>query len=114
MSDDNKVLPIAGSKRKPPAAGMGRKKGVPNRLTASVKQMILGALDDLGGQAWLTEQAKADPRAFMSLLGRILPSEIQMDANVINHEMPAVIRRVIVDPAHGDAEQELPSPRDDA
>lgn len=98
--DDNRVLPIAGRKR-PPAAGMGRKKGVPNRLTASVKQMILGALDDLGGQQWLVESAKQDPKAFMSLLGRILPSEIQMDANVMHREMPTVIRRVIVDPAHG-------------
>lgn len=93
--------------RLPPNAGKGRKAGVPNRLTSSVKQMILGALDDLGGQAWLTAQAKADPRAFMSLLGRILPSEIQMDATVVNHEMPAVIRRVVVDPAHGGAEMEV-------
>ncbi|OFC61023.1 hypothetical protein BAE30_06300 [Acidithiobacillus caldus] len=98
MSDENnKVLPITG-RRRPPAAGMGRKKGVPNRLTASVKQMILGALDDLGGQAWLTEQARADPRAFMSLLGRILPSEIQMDANVTAHPPITKITRVIVDP----------------
>lgn len=106
MSDDNKVLSITG-KRRPPAAGMGRKKGVPNRLTSSVKQMILGALDDLGGQAWLTEQARADPRAFLSLLGRILPSEIQMDANVTNYELPTKITRVIVDPVAKTEKKEL-------
>ena len=87
--------------RLPPNAGKGRKPGVPNRVTSNVKQMILGALDDLGGQQWLTEQAQADPRAFMSLLGRILPSEIQMDANVLHHEMPTAIRRIIVDPVAG-------------
>ena len=92
--------------RLPPNAGKGRKAGVPNRVTSNVKQMILGALDDLGGQQWLTEQAQADPRAFMSLLGRILPSEIQMDANVLHHEMPTAIRRIIVDPANG-TEQEI-------
>jgi hypothetical protein len=60
--------------------------------------MILGALDDLGGQAWLMEQAKADPRAFMSLLGRILPSEVALDATVTATGMPTKIIRTIVDP----------------
>lgn len=92
----SKIEPITGRKL-PPNAGKGRKAGVPNRLTSSVKQMILGALDDLGGQAWLTEQAKADPRAFMSLLGRILPSEIQMDASIMHTEQITEIRRTIVD-----------------
>ncbi|MBU2858455.1 hypothetical protein HF289_16885 [Acidithiobacillus ferrooxidans] len=79
-------------------AGLGRPAGSPNRINAGVKAMILGALDDLGGQAWLMEQAKADPRAFMSLLGRILPSEISLDATVTAHEPITEIRRVIVDP----------------
>ena len=30
----------------------GRAKGVPNKLTASLKAMILGALDKAGGEAW--------------------------------------------------------------
>lgn len=85
--------------------GPGRPKGSPNRLSASVKEMILGALDDLGGQAWLTEQAQADPRAFMSLLGRILPSEIQMDANIMHAEQITEIRRVVVDPRAIEQEQ---------
>ncbi|MHB1642610.1 MAG: hypothetical protein ACYCS8_08105 [Acidithiobacillus sp.] len=79
-------------------AGLGRPAGSPNKINAGVKSMILGALDDLGGQAWLMEQAKADPRAFMSLLGRILPSEISLDATVTAHEPITEIRRVIVDP----------------
>jgi len=78
--------------------GPGRPKGSLNKITGNVKSMILGALDDLGGQTWLVEQAKADPRAFMSLLGRILPSEISLDATVTAHEPITEIRRVIVDP----------------
>ena len=35
---DNKVLPS--TKRKPPAAGMGRIKGVPNKTTQNVREMI--------------------------------------------------------------------------
>jgi len=77
--------------------GPGRPKGSPNKITGNVKSMILGALDDLGGQTWLVEQAKADPRAFMSLLGRILPSEISLDAH-ITHAPITEIRRTIVDP----------------
>lgn len=78
-------------------AGLGRPAGSPNRINAGVKAMILGALDDLGGQTWLVAQAKADPRAFMSLLGRILPSEISLDAH-ITHAPITEIRRTIVDP----------------
>ena len=37
--------------------------------------MILGALDDAGGQAYLTEQARENPVAFMALLARLLPRE---------------------------------------
>lgn len=35
---DNKVLPA--TRRKPPAAGMGRIKGVPNKTTQNVREMI--------------------------------------------------------------------------
>ncbi|MHB8224433.1 hypothetical protein [Acidithiobacillus sp.] len=79
-------------------AGLGRPKGSPNKINAGVKSMILGALDELGGQTWLVEQAKADPRAFMSLLARVLPSEMTLDATVTAHEPITEIRRVIVDP----------------
>ena len=84
--------------------GPGRPVGSPNKITSNVKSMILGALDDLGGQAWLVEQAKADPRAFMSLLGRILPSEISLDAHV-THDPIVEIRRTIIDPRIVEQEQ---------
>ncbi len=79
-------------------AGLGRPKGSPNKINAGVKSMILGALDDLGGQAWLVQTARAEPRTFMALLARILPSEMTLDATVTAHEPITEIRRVIVDP----------------
>jgi len=85
--------------------GPGRPKGSPNKITGNVKSMILGALDDLGGQTWLVEAARADPKAFMSLLGRILPSEISLDATVTAHEPVTEIRRTIVDPRAVEQEQ---------
>jgi len=60
----------------PRTAGMGRKPGVPNKVTGAVKDMILGALDKAGGQDYLVEQARKNPVAFMSLLGRILPMQV--------------------------------------
>jgi NAD(P)-dependent dehydrogenase (short-subunit alcohol dehydrogenase family) len=66
-------------KAKPPAAGIGRKKGVPNKLTKEVKQMIAEALNRAGGVNYLVKQADKNPKAFMSLVGRIVPLHINAD-----------------------------------
>lgn len=64
---------------RPPAAGKGRQKGVPNRVTGDLKNMILGALDDAGGQEYLSGQAKTNPAAFLALIGKVLPTTIAGD-----------------------------------
>jgi len=56
--------------------GAGRKKGVPNKLSSTVKEMVLGALSEAGGQSYLVEQSKSNPTAFMTLVGKVLPTEI--------------------------------------
>jgi hypothetical protein len=38
--------------------------------------MILGALSDVGGQAYLARQAEENPNAFMTLVGKILPMQV--------------------------------------
>ena len=70
----------------------GRVKGTPNKLTASVKTMILGALNEIGGAQYLVEQGRANPSAFLSLVGRVLPMqvdgrvELDVDVNVLARE----------------------------
>lgn len=59
--------------------GSGRKKGRPNRTTQAVKDMVLGALHAVGGQQYFEAQAAENPVAFMSLIGKILPSEIKQE-----------------------------------
>ena len=59
--------------------GSGRKKGVPNKVTKELKDMILGALDDTGGQKYLARQAEENPSAFLALVGRVLPMTVQGD-----------------------------------
>ncbi len=61
---------------RPPAAGKGRKKGVPNKITRDLKEMILGALSAVGGQRWLEDQANENPAAFMTLIGKVLPLQV--------------------------------------
>jgi hypothetical protein len=52
-----------------------------NKLTRDIKEMILGALSAGGGQKWLEEQMKANPVAFMTLLGKILPMQLTGSAS---------------------------------
>ena len=76
--EDSKIQGSAG-KRLPPNAGKGRKKGVPNKITKTLKEMILAALDSAGGEQYLVEQARQNPTAFLALIGRIIPSEVKVD-----------------------------------
>lgn len=62
-----------GSQKTP---GSGRKKGTPNLVTKTLKEMILGALDDVGGQKYLMQQARENPAAFLSLVGKVLPMQV--------------------------------------
>ena len=38
--------------------------------------MVLGALEALGGQEYMEQQARENPNAFMALVGKILPTQI--------------------------------------
>lgn len=82
------------SRAKPPNAGKGRAKGVPNRVTKALKEMILGALDRAGGEQYLAQCATEQPAAFMALLGRVLPTTLAGDPNApIVHRIERVIVR---------------------
>jgi len=61
---------------RPPNAGKGRKTGVPNKVTGALKDMILGALNNVGGVAYLEQQAKDNPGPFLALVGKVLPLQV--------------------------------------
>lgn len=71
---------MKGGKRK----GAGRKKGVPNKLTTSLKDAILGAGADVGQdgkgkdglRGYLRHVASSDVKAYSALLGKVLPMQI--------------------------------------
>lgn len=56
--------------------GPGRPKGVPNKNTTALKEMILGALDKSGGVDYLVRQAEENPGPFLSLVGKVLPMTV--------------------------------------
>ena len=60
-------------------SGQGRPKGVANRINRDLREMILGALSDAGGRDYLVRQAEASPGAFLSLIGKILPTQVTGD-----------------------------------
>lgn len=55
----------------------GRQKGTPNKMTREVKEMILQALDEAGGVSYLVSKAETHPQAFMALVGKVLPLQVQ-------------------------------------
>lgn len=61
--------------------GKGRPKGVPNKFTGTLKEMVLKALDGAGGAEYLQRQADENPAAFLTLVGKIIPMQIQGDAD---------------------------------
>ena len=81
--------------------GPGRTKGSVNKTTALLKDAILKAAEQAGGEeglvGYLEQQAKASPAAFMSLLGKVLPMQVVGDEdNPVTHKV--IIERTIVDP----------------
>lgn len=59
----------------------GRTKGTPNKTTKALKEMILGALDQAGGESYLLQQARENPNAFLTLVGKVLPTTLAGDQN---------------------------------
>lgn len=90
---------------RPPAAGIGRKKGVKNKLTTELRVMIERALQDVGGRVYLAEQARENPAAFMSLLGKLIPR----DLNVSGEIKHSLIDMVLAAKPAVSAEAERPS-----
>ena len=74
------------------ASGRGKRKGKPNKVTQSLREMILASLDNVGGIAYLSAQAKAQPGPYMALIGKVLPMSVAGADGT-----PASPRRVIIE-----------------
>ncbi len=75
MSSTKKLVDSA--RPKPPAAGKGRPKGATNKMTRTIKAAIEEAFTQVGGADYLARMAEAQPAAFMTLLGKVLPAQLE-------------------------------------
>lgn len=86
--------------RKPgtPKTG-GRQKGALNKTTRTIKEAIEAAFQGVGGAEYLMQQAQQNPQSFMTLLGKIIPAQVQADlTNSDGSFKPAVIQIVAAQP----------------
>lgn len=58
---------------------MARPKGSTNAKSILLKNMILHALDRVGGEEYLAKQALENPTAFLTLIGKVLPMALDTD-----------------------------------
>ncbi len=85
-------------RRKPPPKG-GSRKGIPNKVTRDLKEMVQAALVKAGGVSYLERCAK-DPRtasAFLSLVGKTLPLTVK-GAGPNGEHVITRIEILVVDP----------------
>lgn len=56
---------------------MPRQPGTPNKITKTIREAILEAFDRVGGPAYLEKLAMDDPRTFGTLLGKVIPQQLE-------------------------------------
>lgn len=66
----------------------GRQKGTPNKLTRTIKEAIEASFEQVGGADYLARMALEQPTAYMTLLGKVLPTQIDGNMQVIG--MPLI------------------------
>lgn len=69
----------------------GRKKGTPNKLTTTVKEAIELAFNNVGGHEYLELMAREEPKAFMALLGKVIPQQVNANVNAVIGMPPIVL-----------------------
>lgn len=53
------------------------------RTQIELREVIRSAFNKKGGEKWLLKQMDDNPKAFLALLGRVLPQEINGNVNVM-------------------------------
>jgi hypothetical protein len=68
--------------------GGGRPKGSLDKGNALIREMIVQALDGVGGVKYLQETARSHPAAFLSLVGKVMPVQVTgEDGSPIKHTL---------------------------
>lgn len=85
--------------------GPGRPKGLPNKTTQLLKDAILKAAEEAGGEegmvGYLVIQAKTNPQSFLPLLGKVLPMQVIGDPE---NPLRTITTIELVAPSHDNSE----------
>ena len=65
----------------------GKPKGAKNKTTALIRDMIVQALDEAGGVTYLVNAARESPSAFLSLIGKVMPVQVEGTDNPVLHSV---------------------------
>ena len=104
-----------------PRAGAGRPPGSKNKITLALKEAILAAAENAGGEegmvGYLQRLAIENSSAFASLLGKVLPTTLSASDSDGGAETQITFTRIVVHPdGHREIEgvtpKALPAPSD--
>jgi hypothetical protein len=90
---------------RPPAAGIGRKPGSKNKVSANMAAAVLRAFDKAGGDEYLLGLAQKEPRVFGMLLSKLMPTQVTgadgdpLRVQAVANEEVLVAMRALIDQA---------------
>lgn len=73
-----------------PRPGSGRPKGSLDKGNALIREMIVEALHGVGGVSYLQEKAESHPQAFMALIGKVMPVQVEGGDKPIQHSVKVI------------------------
>jgi hypothetical protein len=119
---NSNTLPIKNSDKFIPVNKAGRPKGSLNKVTVALKEAILAAGEEVGNEldgngltSYLKTLARENSSAYAGLLGKVLPSTLQMSDSDRGKSAGITFQRIIVWPdGHREVEgvtpKQLPGP----
>ena len=64
-------------KGRPKPKKSGRQAGTSNKISSDLREMVRRSLDEVGGIEYLKTQAFENPVAYMGLVGKVIPKEVE-------------------------------------
>lgn len=64
------------------AKGKGRPQGSSDKKNLEIKEMLIGALEHHNGVEYFIVQAIENPVAFMALIGKLLPKDVNVNGKI--------------------------------
>lgn len=86
MSEKQPKKPGRGGAR----PGGGRPKGSLDKGNALIREMIVEALHGVGGVTYLQDKAESHPQAFMALIGKVMPVQVEGGDEPIKHSVRVI------------------------